>query len=703
MGVQMVREAVVKTGDMVEGRYRIIKTLGAGGMGTVFLAEHALIKRRVAMKILHQDLATDAHVVERFMNEARAAGTLGHPNIVESTDMGFTHDHVPYIVFEYLEGSLLTDEIYRVGGLPVRRAVWIATQIASALEAAHRASIVHRDLKSDNIFLTDKDDALDHVKVLDFGVSRFLEAEERQRNMVVGTPEFMAPEQITDPGHVDKRADIYALGVILYEMLTARRPFSVDDDPQLLMHHIVHKAPPPLLRNEVPHGLSAIILDKLLAKDRDARYQTMGDVMAALEQFITRGDGTPMPRRRSAPIIPIPSTAGAFEDQQETSARLPKPVPMRHTPYPETLDTPIAMGQVSLPMPPALKRTYALYGIAGAGVVMGVLGLIVGLRGGNEPAPAPAPVVVTAPAAATTPMPAAPEKIEVSLDANVPNARVVFRRRVHDTPAKMEINSTDVVELVEVSAAGYKTTRYWLTFDRPTFLSAHLVKGTGSVEATEEETLAALGEVILVSGKAPPVVAAAAVPSTPLPAAAVPAAAIAKTVERPAPVADPAPVTPVVKPRKIGRAAADAEPEAMPEPAKPADPAPVVEQPKQDEPKAEPVKTEPVAEAPKEEPKVEEIVRPSIDRAVVSSVIAAHRPEVLKCFAEGKKKNAAMKGTLNLQLQVNAAGSVSRVQVQSTLNNPLVAACVVKAANTWKFPARKGGEIATVAYPFTIN
>ena len=154
----------------------MIKVLDEGAMGTVFLAEHALIKRKVAMKILHPDLATDEHVVERFMNEARAAGTLGHPNIVESTDMGFTKDHVPYIVYEYLEGTLLTDEIYRVGGLPVRRAVWIATQIASALDAAHRAGIVHRDLKSDNIFLTDKDDALDHVKVLDFGVSRFLEA-----------------------------------------------------------------------------------------------------------------------------------------------------------------------------------------------------------------------------------------------------------------------------------------------------------------------------------------------------------------------------------------------------------------------------------------------------------------------------------------------------------------------------------------------
>jgi serine/threonine-protein kinase len=264
MGGQTVREAVVKTGDVVEGRYRVIRTLGAGGMGTVFLAEHALIKRRVAIKILHNDLATDAHVVERFMNEARAAGTLGHPNIVESTDMGFTHDHVPYIVYEYLEGTLLTDEIYRVGGLPVRRAVWIAAQIASALEAAHRAGIIHRDLKSDNIFLTDKEDALDHVKVLDFGVSRFLEVEEHP-NLVVGTPEFMAPEQITAPDEVDRRTDIYALGVILYEMLTARRPFSVDDDPRLLMQHICTKAPPPLLRNEVPHGLSSLVIERLLA------------------------------------------------------------------------------------------------------------------------------------------------------------------------------------------------------------------------------------------------------------------------------------------------------------------------------------------------------------------------------------------------------------------------------------------------------
>ncbi|HEY5937456.1 MAG TPA: protein kinase, partial [Kofleriaceae bacterium] len=134
--LEAVVPPVAKEGDVVD-RYRILGTLGEGGMGTVFLGEHTLIKRRVAIKILHRELATDSAVIERFMNEARAAGTLGHPNIVESTDMGFTHEHIPYIAFEYLEGTLLTAEIYRVGGLPPLRAIRIAKQIASALEAAH--------------------------------------------------------------------------------------------------------------------------------------------------------------------------------------------------------------------------------------------------------------------------------------------------------------------------------------------------------------------------------------------------------------------------------------------------------------------------------------------------------------------------------------------------------------------------------------
>src|SRR5688572_24804948 len=353
--------AVVKTGDVVEGRYRIIRTLGEGGMGTVFLAEHALIKRRVAIKILHSELATDPDVIERFMNEARAAGTLGHPNIVESTDMGFTRAGVPYIVFEYLEGSLLTDEIYRVGGVPVRRAVRIAQQIASALQAAHNAGIVHRDLESDNIFLTDKDDVIDHVKVLDFGAARAAN----------GAPEFMAPEQLDDVDAVDHRADIYALGVILYEMLTARRPFSNDEDRRELMHRIVNTEPPPLQRAEVPRALGDMILTRMLAKSPADRFQSMLDVDAALDAFATRSDAS----RASIPIA---------VDVSRNSDLIPRPTNPLDTPYPG-----IRLAELQaqdsernvVPPPPPAKKPWVLYGAAAAGLLVGVIGLAVGLSG----------------------------------------------------------------------------------------------------------------------------------------------------------------------------------------------------------------------------------------------------------------------------------------------------------------------------------
>ncbi|HSR96982.1 MAG TPA: serine/threonine-protein kinase [Kofleriaceae bacterium] len=274
-------------GDVVEGRYQIIRKLADGGMGTVYLAEHVLIRRRVALKLLHAELASDSAMVRRFMNEASAAGTLGHPHIVESTDMGFTRNGIPYIVFEYLEGTLLIEEVYRLGGLPVRRALQIASQIASALEAAHNAKIVHLDLKSDNVFLINRGEAVDHVKVLDFGISRFLESDldGSQRGQLAGTPEFMAPEQVTMPDFVDGRADIYALGVLLYEMLCARCPHANRDRRQLL-HQIVDEPPAPLDR-PVPAELERLLFEKLLAKSRDDRLQTMGEVKAALDALAT--------------------------------------------------------------------------------------------------------------------------------------------------------------------------------------------------------------------------------------------------------------------------------------------------------------------------------------------------------------------------------------------------------------------------------
>ena len=707
MGNSSSRDVVVKVGDVVEGRYRIIKTLGEGGMGTVFLAEHVLIKRRVAMKLLHPELATDADVVERFMNEARAAGTLGHPNIVESTDMGFTASHVPYIVFEYLEGTLLTDEVYRVGGLPVRRAVRVAQQIASALHAAHSAGIVHRDLKSDNVFLTDKDDALDHVKVLDFGISRFrdIDDEQTRRGMVMGTPEFMAPEQITDPASVDKRADIYALGVIMYEMLTARRPFSNDEDPRALMHRIVNNAPPPLERNEVPHAMAEMILNRLLAKDPDDRYQSMLDVEAALDAFTPQDQTNP---RRSR-MIAVPAGTDEDTDVARRSDLIPRPSKMVDTPWPG------AMNAVALPHGPAPKKPWALYGMAAFGLLVGGAGLMFGLRGGSSGKEAVAPVAPTPLPATATPAPReTPSKVQVDLAANVPNARVTFRRRVSAAPSTMQIAPSDIVELVEVSAPGYKTMRYWLTFDRPTHLDAKLVKGSGLEEASEEATLIALGEV----SPAPAVAAAAPV-----------AIAKAEPVKAPEPekkaVAKASVEKTVAAPRKIGKGASEEEtveavaavmpetaveppPAVVPEPA--AEPVPIEPAPMPEPVNSEPVvaKPEPLVEpAPKAEPVAEPAVapvvdRPAIDKATLSSVVGQHRPEVLKCLAEGKKKVPAMKGTITLQLQVDAAGKV-RAQIQSTLNSPLVAACVIKAANGWKFPSRAGGEMANISYPFTIN
>jgi hypothetical protein len=288
----------------------------------------------------------------------------------------------------------------------------------------------------------------------------------------------------------------------------------------------------------------------------------------------------------------------------------------------------------------------------------------------------------------------------------------------------MQITPSDIVELVEVSAPGYKTLRYWLTFDRPTHLTAKLVKGSGLEEASEEATLIALGEVTPSVAAAAPVVVAKAEPvkapepeKIAAPVAKIVEPPVAKTVKAPAPeqVAVAAPTEKTVPTaRKIGKGAVEetkveAVAATMPEPAvapapEPAvaEPAPVPEPVKAPEPVAKP---EPVpAPAPaKVEPVAEPaIARPAIDKATLTSVVGQHRPEMLKCFAEGKKKMPGMKGTVTLQLQVDAAGKV-RAQVQSTLGSPIVAACVIKAANGWKFPARSGGEMANISYPFTIN
>jgi len=321
--VTKLRPAVVLGGDILEGRYRIIEPLARGGMGTVFLAEHVLIGRRVALKVLHPELALQQEVVEHFMDEALAAGTLGHPNIVESTDMGFTAGGVPFIVFEYLEGSLLSEEINRVGRMSLRRTLNIARQIASALVAAHDAGIVHLDLKGDNVFVTDREGTPDHVKIVDFGISQFTGSPTQQ--LIMGTPESMAPEQVTDPGHVDCRADIYALGVLMYELLTARRPF-VNEDVRVVLYRIQHEVPPPLGQPELSPEIEGFV-EQLLEKDPARRPQTMREVEVRLEQLAMeqRSRGTLPDLARPVPVI-LAHAPTAIQEHGERGTAHRRPV-----------------------------------------------------------------------------------------------------------------------------------------------------------------------------------------------------------------------------------------------------------------------------------------------------------------------------------------------------------------------------------------
>ncbi|MDB4945500.1 MAG: serine/threonine protein kinase [Labilithrix sp.] len=273
-------------GALIADRYRVVRKLGEGAQASVYVAKHTLIKRLVALKVLSPALTADRDLVHRFLDEGQVAGTMGHPNIVESMDMGVVEDGRPFLVLEYLEGTTVDGELQRRGALDVGRASFIGVQIASALGAAHARGIVHRDLKPENVFLIDRDGHGDHVKVLDFGISKLESRKEGTRaGLVVGTPDYMAPEQVTDPASVDARADVFALGAMLYEMLSGRLPLDAapHEDP---LEVVVRRTPAPLGRI-CPHLPPQIIaaVERAMHKDRAKRTQTIAEVRAALEPF----------------------------------------------------------------------------------------------------------------------------------------------------------------------------------------------------------------------------------------------------------------------------------------------------------------------------------------------------------------------------------------------------------------------------------
>jgi eukaryotic-like serine/threonine-protein kinase len=312
-------------GQMLDDKYRIDELLEVGGMGAVYVGSHTRLQKRVAIKVLRSELTEATEMVERFLREAVAASRIGHENIVEVNDIGKAPNGSPFIVMELLEGENLAARIRRVGPMPLPQACHIAIEILSAMDAAHRAGIVHRDLKPENVFLARQSRA-ETVKVLDFGISRMVHAEEGDgrltlTGLVMGTPYYMSPEQACGEPDITAAADIYAAGVILYEMLTAKVPFEATNYNSLIYKVMSGQFPPARTYVPLPEPLEQIIHRAMALKPAD-RFSSAMEMMQLLEQF-----APPSPSQPFALLPWSPSPAAGFQPVIAAPATMPSAAP----------------------------------------------------------------------------------------------------------------------------------------------------------------------------------------------------------------------------------------------------------------------------------------------------------------------------------------------------------------------------------------
>jgi serine/threonine-protein kinase len=289
--------------------YEVRRLIGEGGMGAVYLAEHVVMGRKAAIKVLRRELSEDETLVARFMNEARAANAIGHPNIVDIVDVGRLPDGIPYMMMEYLVGEDLSRRLARSGRLSVEQALPIAVQACSAIGAAHDKGIVHRDLKPENLFLVPDVTApgRERVKVLDFGIAKlrgdFAGGSVKTRTgSLFGTPQYMSPEQCLGiPDGIDHRSDIYSFGIILYQMLCGSLPFVSQGLGDILVMHVSRAPEPPSARcPDIPSWMEKVILCAL-EKDPANRFASMADMLTAL--------AAPTMGTLLAPVAGVPRTA----------------------------------------------------------------------------------------------------------------------------------------------------------------------------------------------------------------------------------------------------------------------------------------------------------------------------------------------------------------------------------------------------------
>jgi serine/threonine protein kinase len=445
-----------RTGQVVEEKYRMIRLIGEGGMGAVYEAEHVIINRRCAVKFLHPEVAQNTEVVKRFVREAQAASSIGHKGIIDIYDVGHAPDGTPFLVMEFLEGKPFSSYLQTGEPLAPAQIVEVLVQALSALGAAHRRGIVHRDIKPENLFVVQFPDAPPIVKLLDFGISKMALGGSPGDRMtrtgtVMGTPYYMAPEQAAGRSDVDHRADLYAMGVILYEALTGRVPFEGENYNQLIVKILTEPIPTPKQLNPaVPDELEQITL-RAMERDRDRRFQDAESMIRALVPLLAAEDRARLglPLRDTAAVHRLTKTPLSMLTHGGTATAHPGT-----TPPAQPTEVLTGIGQ---PLPP--KSNAKVIGLV-VGLVLAVavgVTLFFVLRGGGSGeqasdesrlaaaddavAPSPGPDA----AAATKPVP------EPVVDAASPDAEAVAVPVVPPPPLEVFQAPQQGIEVVTIA------------------------------------------------------------------------------------------------------------------------------------------------------------------------------------------------------------------------------------------------------------
>jgi eukaryotic-like serine/threonine-protein kinase len=478
-------------GATLADRYVIVRQLGEGGMGTVYLATHAALEKQIALKVLHAELARKPELVERFIQEAKAASRIRHENVIDISDFGKTGDGYVFFAMELLTGRDLASELLRANRagllLPWSRSKKIFLQVCSALAAAHAHGIVHRDLKPENVYLIEFAGDPDFVKLLDFGIAKVTEVNDPERKLtrtgvLFGTPEYMAPEQARGLP-VDARMDVYAMGCLLFHLVTGHVPFEAENFMGVLSMHM--SDPPPAIAGEVfdrigaPRELAGVI-ERALRKDRDTRYQTINELASAVRAVCNEPQAvaaTPAESVR-APAVTVMRAADVVS----------LPAHLRNTRW---------TGNLSVPSPdddlvPTPRWRVPLAIAGGLAVAGGAVAVAIALTrdagdAGDRAAPPAASPRTSAPAAAPRPPPAPPPpadaatataptdavalaEAQITIDSTPHAAQVVdlaTNQPIGKTPLTFKVPGSQAPRRYQLVLAGYQEVTVELVPDTP--------------------------------------------------------------------------------------------------------------------------------------------------------------------------------------------------------------------------------------------